>query len=357
MEEDEEDERKEMIRMMKKENAERKELLRKCKHFEDLHRKSKIINAIHQVMLMHHGAIAEFTLSMNLDNKCDEIDKIITYLSWKNTVKKLTLQMNVDLGDEIAPYKLPSSVFTFRLLTDLYLQQCSLYHLPRVGGFSCLTSLFLKDVGTNAAMVLRIVSKCPLLRSFGLVKFHWNVTFTLSFLCKLSGCLPVIEHLNIPIMPYWLSKSKFDLPKHPTPMVHLKYAHLHGSCFIGEYGWLFAVNFIRSSINLEKLKLQGYHNFKEKISEIDSFIPEENPDIRLEHLKELEFNVYRIIPELKFMKLILAISPVLKKVKITFQHIVNKHEEVDMLKDLSDAPRASEMAEIVVEHLLSDDES
>ncbi|XP_071695470.1 F-box/FBD/LRR-repeat protein At1g13570-like [Rutidosis leptorrhynchoides] len=343
--------------MMKKEYAERKELIKKCKHYEDIHRKSKIINAIHQVLLMHDGVISEFTLSMNLDNKHDEIDKIITYLSRKNTIKKLTLQMNGDFYcDKNSPYKLPSSVFAFHLLTDLYLQQCNHYNLPRVSGFSCLTSLFLKDVRTDAEMVLHIVSKCPLLKSFSLlqVQSHWNVTFTLAFLCKLFGCLPVIEHLNIAIRPHSFSKSKFALPGLPTPMVHLKYAHLHGSCFIGKYGLSFAVNFIRSSINLEKLKLQGYPNYDDEISEIDSFIPEENSDIRLEHLMELEFNVEE---DLEFVKLILAISPMLKKVRITFQHIVNKDEKLDMLKDLSDTPRASQMAEIVVEHLSDDDES
>ncbi|XP_071695467.1 F-box/FBD/LRR-repeat protein At1g13570-like [Rutidosis leptorrhynchoides] len=308
----------------------------------------------------------EERMLMRKYNKHDEIDKILTYLSRKNTIKKLALQMTGDRHCyKIFPYKLPSSVFAFRLLTDLYLQQCDLYHLPRASRFSCLTSLFLKDVEINAEMVLHIVSKCPLLKSFSLVQSFLNVTFTLAFLYKLFGCLPVIEHLNVAIRPHSFSKSNFALPGLPTPMVYLKYARLHGSCFVGEYGLSFAVNFIRSSVNLEKLKLQGYRNYYEEISEIDTFILEENSDIRLEHMKELEINVEdRHIPDdiseidtLKFVKLILAISPVLKIVRITFHHIW-LDEDLNILKDLSSAPRASQMAEFVVEHIyLQDDES
>ncbi|XP_071695409.1 F-box/FBD/LRR-repeat protein At1g13570-like [Rutidosis leptorrhynchoides] len=327
-------EREKMMMMMKQKKAERKELIRKCKHYEDILRKRKVFNAIHQILLMNDGVISEFTLSLNIDNKRDEVDKIVTYLSRKNTIKKLVLRMNDDLYDEIGtPYMLPSSIFALHQLTDLYLQRCGFYFLPTINGFGCLTSLFLNDFATSEMVF---------------ISSHY--LFTRAFMCALFGCLPSVAHLYIDIrsdiQSFWLYESKFVLPKSPTPLVHLKYAHLPGSCFIGKYGLPLAINFIKSSPNLEKLKLLGNMYIFNEVSKIDSLMPEENSDIRLEHLKELEFNVCSPIPKLKFLKLILANSPVLKQVRINLHHTLDKDDELDMLKALSDAPRTSQMVGI-----------
>lgn len=58
---------------------------------KEINRRCKLFNAIYQVLLMHKGPIKEFTLSIDADYSCVEIDHILRFLSRKNTVKKLTL--------------------------------------------------------------------------------------------------------------------------------------------------------------------------------------------------------------------------------------------------------------------------
>ncbi|XP_071691685.1 F-box/FBD/LRR-repeat protein At1g13570-like [Rutidosis leptorrhynchoides] len=330
-------------------------------HFEDINGKCKICNVVHQVLIMHDGVISEFTLSMKSPHdKCyDEIDKIITYLSRKNTVKKFTLEMEFDIrGTTDSWYKLPLSVFALHQLTDLYLENCHLNLLSTVNGFACLTSLCLNNVVFSTEMVIHLLSKCPLLKSFslGMVNCIEIDSFNLAFMCELFGCLPAIAHLDIYNLSYWLHKSKFALPELPTPMVHLKSAHLPASCFIGENGMSFAVNFIRNSPNLEILKLhEVIGKYKNEKSERDYLMLTENSDIRLERLKELEFKVRQWMPELKFVKLILAKSPMLKKVKITFHQRYYKDNVLRVLKAFSETPHASQMIELVDEVVSVDD--
>ncbi|GJY23210.1 F-box/FBD/LRR-repeat protein-like protein [Tanacetum coccineum] len=78
----------------------------------------KLFYAIYQVLLMHKGPIHEFSLSMDADVACVEIDHIIFYLLSNNTVKKLTLNIPWDC-------KLPLSLFSLHHLTDLHLTRWS----------------------------------------------------------------------------------------------------------------------------------------------------------------------------------------------------------------------------------------
>ena len=55
--------------------------------------------------------------------------------------------------------------------------------------------------------------------------------------------------------------------------------------------------------------------------------------------------------ELEFVKLILAKSPVLKKVKIFLLDNITKDEEMTLLRILLRSPRASPLVEIIVESI------
>ncbi|GKC66605.1 F-box/FBD/LRR-repeat protein-like protein, partial [Tanacetum coccineum] len=110
--------------------------------------------------------------------------------------------------------------------------------------------------------------------------------------------------------------------KLPTALVHLKYVYVDYMCFLdkyGHYGLPFVALLIRSSPNLEKLKLQilNFSNEKE---------------------------------ELDFVKLILAKSPVLKKVKLILREEIEKDEELQITRVLLQSPRASPLVKIVVKH-------
>ncbi|XP_071703215.1 F-box/FBD/LRR-repeat protein At1g13570-like [Rutidosis leptorrhynchoides] len=215
------------------ENIEREEDDEENTENEVLTGKYKFFYAIHQVLLMHHGSIIEFSLSMKSNYKCVELDQIITYLSRKNTVKKLTLELN----GYNSTYELPLSFFSFHQLTDLYLQHCNLeHHQPIVDGFGMLTSLFLNNVDITGEQILHIVSKSPLLKSFSLVQSDYRYAFSRAPMCDLFGYIPAIEHLYLAILHF--NSNWSSLRELPTPLVHLKYAHLLSQCFTGRYGLL-----------------------------------------------------------------------------------------------------------------------
>ncbi|GKD07595.1 F-box/FBD/LRR-repeat protein, partial [Tanacetum coccineum] len=122
-------------------------------------RKSKLIYAICQVLLIHDGPINEFTLSLCLSRKHVKIDPILTYLSRKTRVRKLKF-------DFAWPgHPLPLSQYSFGHLTDLCLIRCG-FHLPPIfNGFGSLTSLYLQEVNFSTGTLQHLLSNCPLLKT------------------------------------------------------------------------------------------------------------------------------------------------------------------------------------------------
>ncbi|GKB37186.1 F-box/FBD/LRR-repeat protein-like protein, partial [Tanacetum coccineum] len=103
----------------------------------------------------------------------------------------------------------------------------------------------------------------------------------------------------------------------PTALVHLKYLFIEDICFV-YVGLRILVLLIRSSPNLEKLKVEiGEHDYNFEECEANFFTQKNYLHIWLEHLKELEVMEFgNRDNELDFVKLILAKSPMLKKVTI-----------------------------------------
>ncbi|XP_071703682.1 F-box/FBD/LRR-repeat protein At1g13570-like [Rutidosis leptorrhynchoides] len=312
---------------------------------KELTGRCKLFYAIHQVLLMHQGSILELSLSIDADNKCVEIDQIITYLSRKNTVKKLTLELN--------GYKLPLSFFSLHQLTSLYLQHCNLDHQPTtINGFGCLESINLINLVISKELIIHLVSKSPLLKSFAMVNIsddnnNLSPIFSRAFICELLGYMPAIQQLYLDSDYEYVHQSDSSLPKIPTQLVHLKYAVLHEPFFMGD-GLHFAVSLIRSSPNLEKIKLQSIEDPEETLG-IDSLTATEYSDIWLEHLKELELKFNHEIQGMEFLKLIMARSPMLKVVIIHIRSTIDKDL---MLRVISNIPRASDMVKIIVKHLV-----
>ncbi|XP_071709220.1 F-box/FBD/LRR-repeat protein At1g13570-like [Rutidosis leptorrhynchoides] len=272
------------------------------------------------VLLLHEGSILEFSLSMNADDNCIEIGQIITYLSRKNTVKKLTLAFDGD----------------------------STYDLPR------LTSFFLNSIQTPEEEVIDFVSKSPLLKSFSMKHSWW---FTCDSMWKLLAYIPAIEYLYLFSVALRFDDDESCLPELPTPLVHLKYAHLVDEYLTSSEGLPFVVFLIKNSPNLEKLKLESSCFFP-GISGIDPLTVKEYSDIWLKHLKELELSfVANKMPNLEVLKLIMARSPMLKEVNILIGYEIDKDEETEMLRVLSDTQRASGMVKINVERLAAPESS
>ncbi|KAK1429024.1 hypothetical protein QVD17_11223 [Tagetes erecta] len=306
-------------------------------------KRCKLFNAIYQVLLIHEALIHDFALIMDVDGSCVEIDHIIRHLSKKDTVKILKLDLN-------GTYKLPLSFFSLHQLTDLYLNDCVLDHHPTFNGFGSLTTLHVELLWACEKMLLRLLSGCPLLKRLTLycdaATLYDNNDSTIVDLFK---CLPVIEHLSL-----WFYIVMCFVPERlpkelPTPLVHLKYLCMEDMCFSHKYSLPFLVLLIRSSPNLEKLRLEIIGENWLNGYEFGTLIIEDYSDIVLEHLNELEilqFSNGEI--EMDLVKLILAKSPVLKKARIFVSDTLGKDEELHISKILLSSPCASPMRKIIV---------
>ncbi|GJX19733.1 F-box/FBD/LRR-repeat protein-like protein [Tanacetum coccineum] len=314
---------------------------------EGMNKRCKLFYAIYQVLLMHEGPIHEFTLSMTADNSCVEIDHILHHLSKKKTIKKLTL--DISWG-----YKLPLSLFSMHQLTDLYLSSCVLDYQPKFDGFGRLTSLCVQELDATEKSLMHLLSKCPLLKNLGLYSSCSTIAYSDEYdssIADLFECIPMIENLSI-----WfhivLCFVKDRVPKKlPTALVHLKYLFMKTLSFMHKYGLPFLALLIRSSPKLEKLKLEfiDENTWLEEV-EIGPIAIEDYSDIWLEHLNELEMiNFGNREYELDFVKLILAKSPMLKKVRIFLYKKVDEDEGLKIKEILLRSSRASPAVEIIVQ--------
>ncbi|KAI3727088.1 hypothetical protein L1987_66897 [Smallanthus sonchifolius] len=324
----------------------------KARKRKEIAKRRKLFYAIYQVLLMHEGPILEFTLSMRVDGSCFEIDNIILHLSKKNTVKILKLDF---LYDGYEGYTLPISLFSLHQLTDMHLRDCALFHERSFNEFGCLTTLHLESVYTYETTLLRLLSNCPLLKRFTL-DCNGATVFDSgsSTIADLFECLPLLEYLSFS---FFMVKCFVPerLPKElPTTLVHLKYLCVQYLCFIQEYGFPFLVLLIRSSPNLEKLKLVMYDDILLEEDEMVSFTLEDYSDIMFEHLNELEIKDFSDAEnELDFVKLVLAKSPVLKKVRILPCRWFDRNDELEISKILLCSPCASPVVKIIVRKLKS----
>ncbi|KAM0045028.1 putative FBD domain, leucine-rich repeat domain superfamily, F-box-like domain superfamily [Helianthus debilis subsp. tardiflorus] len=309
---------------------------------KDMAKRCKFFYAIYQVLLMHEGPIHEFTLSMKVDTSCVEIDHIILHLSKKNTLKILKLDFEAG-GDE--GHRLPISLFSLHQLTSLYLHGCALYQRRSFNEFGCLTTLYLRSVWTHKKTLHRLLSSCPLLKRLtighGMTILYDDGGSTIA---DLFECLPDFLPRRFP-------------KKLPTSLVHLKYLCVDTLCFSHIYGLPFLALLIRSAPNLEKLKLLMWEETFVNGDDLGSFTLDDYSDIMLEHLKEFEIQDFTDSEnELDFVRLILAKSPVLKKMTISPHYFFDKDEEsVSQVSEiLFCSPCASPVVEIVVGRYKSD---
>ncbi|XP_021982364.1 F-box/FBD/LRR-repeat protein At1g13570-like [Helianthus annuus] len=144
-------------------------------------------------------------------------------------------------------------------------------------------------------------------------------------MANLFECLRGIEYL---IVWCFIFLSFLPFPrKLPTTLVHLKYLCMECVCFCHIYALPIFVLLIRSSPNLEKLKLVVTEDEVLDESYTGSSTLEDYSDILSEHLNELEILHLRNYENgLVFVKLILAKSPILKKVKVSLWDQLAKDE-------------------------------
>ncbi|XP_076885472.1 F-box/FBD/LRR-repeat protein At1g13570-like [Bidens hawaiensis] len=315
-----------------KETSDRKEMSDRCKLFY----------AIYQVLLMHQGPIHEFTLHVYANDTCVEIDHILLHLSKKNTVN--ILKLDLEWG-----YPLPSSFFSFHQLMNLYLDGCVIDHLPSFTGFSCLTTLNLQDVSISEKTLRRLLSSCPVLKRLSIDRDDSIDTDEDTTIAGFMECLPAIEYLSI-----WFSFYLCFAPlprKVSTTSVHLKYLRVKCLLFRHICSLPFLVLLIRSTSNLEKLKISAIEGSldDDDVGFIDSSKLKGYSNISLEHFNELKISGFRAWKNgLAFVKLILAKSPVLKKVRISLWSRLDEAEKLQVSKKLLNFPCASPVVKVII---------
>ncbi|GJY13265.1 F-box/FBD/LRR-repeat protein [Tanacetum coccineum] len=290
-------------------------------------KKSKLIYAICQVLLIHDGPINEFTLSLCLSRKHVKIDPILTYLSRKTRVKKLKNFFGWP------DHSLPLSHFSFGHLTDLCLIRCRFHIPPTFNRVGSLTSLYLHEVIISTRTLQHLLCNCPLLKNVILDIRDPCISGSIGgpTISEIFECLPVIETFSISLE---LIRVFRDIAMHEVPrelsttLIHLKYLRIDGVYFTSEAELSVLALLIKSSPNLEKLKVWDNSNFE--ISKIKyCFRVEDYSDIMLERLIELEITSFiNAKNQLDFVRLILARSPVLKKVRIFPHYKIRKKEKL-----------------------------
>ncbi|KAK1429030.1 hypothetical protein QVD17_11229 [Tagetes erecta] len=210
----------------------------------------------------------------------------------------------------------------------------------------------MQDVMVSRISLLLVLCDCPLLKSVSLdidnSEFQESDNCTIT---DLFDCLRVVENLSIGFGAIEFFAQGVFPQELPITLDHLKYLCLKDICFIHNYGLPVLALLIKSSLNLGKLKIEILDDSWVEVSERrDSFTLEDDFDVWMVHLNELEITnlVYRNL-ELDFVKLVLAKSPVLKKVRIFLNNEVTEDEALDVLGTLKQTPHASPSVEVIVE--------
>ncbi|GJV73343.1 F-box/FBD/LRR-repeat protein-like protein [Tanacetum coccineum] len=174
---------------------------------------------------------------------------------------------------------------------------------------------------------------------------------------EIFECLPVIETFSIPLelIRVFRNIAIHKVPRElSTTLIHLKYLHIDGVYFFSKTELSVLALLIKSSPNLEKLKARVWDNSNFEISKIKyCFRVEDYSDIMLERLIELEITSFiNAKNQLDFVRLILARSPVMKKVRIFPHYKIPKKEKLkiksQILGDSISYPYASPDVQIIV---------
>ncbi|KAL7606984.1 hypothetical protein Lser_V15G15191 [Lactuca serriola] len=321
--------------------------------------KYKFVNAIFHVLMLHNGPVLEFSISINIDTEIDdEIYQIILHLSKSKNIKKFISKFwSNDVMKLLffKRYKLPSVFFSLHGLEHLHLTHCVIELPLTFNGFITLKSLKLCNVNITLKTLQQLLTNCPILEEFILIGSQ-NNSIALGNKCRfleLSKCLPSVQVLKI-------SKSyiKFtegsSMQKPPGLLVHLRILYLD-VCFLKQYELSDALSVINSSPNLEKIKIElcwnhklcGEETCKDLVDLQDYYL-----GMKLDRLEELEItSFHNYAPEMEFVKLIMAKSPMLKKARIELHSDASVDEENKMLRDLLRLtfPRVSPAVDIIVE--------
>lgn len=145
--------------------------------------RSKIINIIDHVLLLHSGSIHKFKLSHRDLQGVSDIDRWTLFLSRKS-IKEFVLE--IWKGQR---YKIHSCIYACQNLIHLELFNCLLIPPPTFKGFGCLKSLDLQHVTIFQDDFENLISSCSLLERLTLMNFDG--------FAHLKICAPKLQFFDV----------------------------------------------------------------------------------------------------------------------------------------------------------------
>ncbi|MFS8021684.1 putative F-box domain, FBD domain, leucine-rich repeat domain superfamily [Helianthus anomalus] len=306
---------------------------------------AKLFHVIFSILLLHQGPILAFSLALPLTS-CWEIDQIILHLSRDATLKEFTLRFQT--GEA---HKLLSAFFKLQELTVLNLFNCVFRPPVTFTGFTKLVKFSFHYVIITAEVFLTLISNCPLLKDFSLIgnEKHLLGCWDSNFL-ELFEYLPLLTHMCMSWYPIKCFCTGFIPQKLPTSLVHLKRLDLRGQRFGIEDDLLSTLSLVTScDVEIIEMEMENQPTVAMSQAAMNLIDQQDYSYVILDHLRVIKItNFSHMKTGMDFVKLILAKSPMLKKVDIHIHQQVDIHGELKIVKELIQYPRASAKAEIII---------
>lgn len=343
----------------------------------------KLEPLVYQILKLHKGPLLKFALQVPDLKSSPDVDQWVHLLP-NNTLQDLTLHVSRGETHELTPH-----LYTFQQLRNLKLYNCVFNPPPEFKGFSKLVNLELQNVVLVPETFMKFIALCPALEKIRLInctsfdfleitgpklkcfEFHGifkSISFTncpvlsdvkLTFssmdfrrgnrfsmdLVKSLSCLPALE--NLQLQAYALE----DLVEHgapnqlPVSLFSLKNLHLSDMYFEKIEEASCAICFIRSSPNLQRLKITAF-TF-DVVDCVADFLRSQQSSETLSQLKTVKMQLFSgIEAEMEFVKYLLASATALEELAITPHSNSVTDGGESILNELKQYPRASPSAEI-----------
>ncbi|KAL3818379.1 hypothetical protein ACJIZ3_004284 [Penstemon smallii] len=344
----------------------------------------ELVPLIYQILQQHQGLLQKFVLQVPDLKTCPDIDQWVRLLPNRNLQE---FNLYVSRGGH---HRLTSHILTFRNLRNLRLYNC-MFEPPRgFEGFNKLVNLELHNCALKLSTfgdfiascssvenmrlihctrfdrleitgpklksfdfngVFRVVEfkNCPVLTDvklyFSSIEFKEEGRFSFDLVKSLS-CLPALDELQLQAFALEDLVDYGAPNKLPIALKTLKNLHLSDMYFEKIEETSCAICFIRSSPNLQRLKITAF-TF-DVVGSVAEFLRSQKTSESLTHLRTVKMQLFSgIESEMEFAKYILASATVLEELSITPHEGTITDGGESILNELKQYPRASPSAEIV----------
>ncbi|KAK4599633.1 hypothetical protein RGQ29_009613 [Quercus rubra] len=288
--------------------------------------KSKLVNIVDHVLLLHNGPIYKFKLSHRDLQGISDIDRWILHLS-RHSIQEFILE--IWKGQR---YKMPSCLFSCQHLIHLELFNCLLKPPSTFKGFKSLKSLDLQHVTLAQHVFENLISSCPLLERLTLMNFdgftYLNIEAPNLQFFDIGGVFNDISFENA-----------FQLAVVSIGLYDKRQSHANSSNLL---------KFFVHLPHIRRLEIQSYFlkarpEEQAAVGTVTNIKEDNNWSCHQLRLVKI-LGISGIKPELNFINLLLSTSPALEKMTVK---PASNNGGWELLKDLLRFRRASVQAEII----------